>query len=321
MRALVTGVTGQDGYYLAQELVNHGYRVFGLVRWTSRAKWREELAADLPGVTPVYGDLQDETSLRAALIEAKPDVVYNLAALASSGQSWQQPMMMGQINALGVLRLLEAVKDFSRDVRLIQASTSEQYGQPDHAPQDVYTPFRPTNVYGTAKTFAHHAVVNYRDSYGMHASTALMFNHVSPRRHPYFVDRKISRAAASVALGLSRELRLGDLSPRRDWGWGPDFMQAWRLIGEQDKPGDYILCTGRTHSVAEFAEQAFGRFGLSWAKYVTSDPALFRPTDIEELRGDPSGAWERLRWQATVPFDEIVRRLVDQDYAELQAGA
>lgn len=316
-RVLITGITGQDAYYLAQQCLADGEIVYGLARWSSDRRKRMQVAAEMPALRLIDGDLQDAESLRRAITEARPDVVYNLAALASSGQSWVQPMAMGEINALGPLRLLEAIHQLRPEARFVQASTSEQYGRVNEMPQSERTPFGSLNVYGIAKTFAHQATINYRDSYKLHASTALMHNHVSYRRNPYFVDRKITRAVARIAAGLDNELLLGNTEARRDWGWAPEYMQAWRLIAEQDDPGDYVLCTGESHSVREFIEAAFAAAGLDAERYVRTDPALFRPTDVLELRGDPRHAAKALGWSAGTRFAKIVERMVKFDVDEL----
>jgi GDPmannose 4,6-dehydratase len=320
MRVLITGVTGQAGGVLARQCLEGGDEVYGLIRWVSANK-RQQLQAKFPQLVLIDGDLQDQASLERALQIAKPEVVYNLAALASSGQSWAQPMAMAEINAVGPLKLLEAIKTYDRGTRFIQASTSEQYGRLNEQPQSEKTPFGSLNIYGVAKTFAHQATINYRDSYGMHASTALMHNYVSLDRNPYFVDRKISRAAARIARGLDRELRLGNTEASRDWGWCEEYMQAWRLIAQHDSPGDYVIATGESHSVQEFVDKAFEYVGLEASRYVVRDAQFMRPTDIAELRGDPTYIEKTLGWKATVKFDEIVARLVQHDLDLIDQGA
>lgn len=312
MRVLITGVSGQAGGVLAQQCLEAGDHVSGLVRWVSANK-RAFLEAKLPGIVLIDGDLQDQASLERALALSKPEIVYNLGALASSGQSWAQPMAMAEINAVGPLKFLEAIKSFDRNIRFVQASTSEQYGRVNEQPQSEKTPFGSLNIYGVAKTFAHQATINYRDSYSMHASTALMHNYVSIDRNPYFVDRKITQAVARIKAGLDSELRLGNTEASRDWGWCEEYMQAWRLIAEHPTPGDYVIATGESHSVQEFLEKAFSYAGLNAADYVVRDPAFMRPTDIAELRGDPSYIEKILGWKATVKFDQIVERLVQHD--------
>lgn len=313
MRVLVTGVTGQDGSALAQQCIAAGHEVYGLVRWESTSK-RSAIQARIPELRVIDGDLTDQVSLKRALEISNPHVVYNLGALASSGQSWAQPMMMAETNAVGVLKLLEAVRAHNPEVRFVQASTSEQYGRVNDLPQSEKTPFGSLNVYGVAKTFAHQATINYRDSYGMHASTALMHNHVSLDRHPYFVDRKITQAVAHIARGsLDRQLRLGNTEARRDWGWGPEYMQAWQLISARDTPDDYVICTGESHSVWQFLEMAFAVVELDAKDHVVYDSAFVRPTDVTELRGDPSYTRKTLGWQAATKLPEIIERMVAHD--------
>lgn len=312
MRALVTGVTGQDGYAIAQLLRARGDEVWGLVRWVSQHR-TPDLERDIPGIHVVHGDLTDETSLVRALEIAAPNVVFHLGALASSGQSWAQPIAMLDNNAGGTLRLLEAIRKVDRGIRMVNASTSEQYGYGADGPLGVDAVFRPMNVYGTAKVFAHNAVINYRDSFGMHVSNALMHNHVSERRNDYFVDRKITRAVARIAAGLQFELRLGNTDAQRDWGWGPEYMEAWVRIAARDEPGDYILATGKSNSVQTFVDRAFAYVDLDSERYVVRDPAFMRPTDIPVLVGDPSETESRIGWKAMIHFDEIVDRLMRHD--------
>lgn len=319
MRVLITGVSGQAGGILAQQCLDAGDTVYGLIRWISANK-RAFLEAKLPGIVLIDGDLQDQASLERALALSNPEVVYNLGALASSGQSWAQPMAMAEINAVGPLKMLEAIKSSGKEIRFVQASTSEQYGRVNEQPQNEKTPFGSLNVYGVAKTFAHQATINYRDSYGMHASTALMHNYVSLDRNPYFVDRKITQTVARIKAGLDSELRLGNTDASRDWGWGEEYMQAWRLIAEHPTPGDYVIATGESHSVQEFIDKAFAYVSLDAGNYVVHDPAFMRPTDIAELRGDPSYIEKTLGWKATVKFDQIVERLAQHDLDLLGVG-
>jgi len=313
VRALITGVTGQDGLAIAELLTARGDEVYGLVRWVSqhRTPWLESV---IPGVNVTHGDLTDETSLVRALEIAQPNVVFHLGALASSGQSWAQPIAMLDNNAGGTLKLLEAIRKVNpHGIRMVNASTSEQYGYGADGPLGVDATFRPMNVYGAAKVFAHNAVINYRDSFDMHVSNALMHNHVSTRRNDYFVDRKITKAAARIKMGLQSELRLGNTDAQRDWGWGPEYMEAWVKIAWRPEPGDYILATGKSHSVQDLVDRAFAHVGLDPARCVVRDQAFMRPTDIPVLVGDPSETESRLGWKATVHFDEIVDRLVRHD--------
>jgi GDPmannose 4,6-dehydratase len=315
-RVLITGISGQAGGILAKQCLAKGDTVFGLLRWVSTNK-RHQLQLQLPGIELLDGDLQDQASLERALAIAQPDIVYNLGALASSGQSWNQPMAMAEINAVGPLKMLEAIKVHNKNIRFVQASTSEQYGRVNEQPQSEKTPFGSLNIYGVAKTFAHQATINYRDSYGIHASTCLMHNYVSLDRNPYFVDRKITRAAARIKAGLDHELRLGNTDASRDWGWCEEYMQAWQLVAAHHEPGDYVIATGETHTVQEFVDRAFAYVGLNPAEYVVHDPAFMRPTDILELRGDPSYIKKTLGWEATVKFDQIVEKLVQHDLDQI----
>lgn len=318
MKALVTGITGQGGSYLAEQLAADGHEVTGLLhgqRNPLRA-WIENL---IPGIRLVEGDLLDQSSLQRALIAAEPDVVYNLGALTYVGMSWQQPTLMTEVTGLGVLRMLEAIRAVDPQIRFVQASSSEMFGDAVESPQRETTRFRPQSPYGVAKVFAHHTTVNYRDSYGIHASTAIMFNNESPRRGEEFVTRKVTMAAARIAAGLQRELWLGNMDAARDWGWTPDYMRALPLIADQDQPGDYVLATGVSHTVTELCAHAFTAIGLNWRDFVRVDPGLYRPADVNHLRGCPDKAREQLGWQATVAFDEIVRRLVEHDLMAVAA--
>lgn len=313
MRVLITGATGQDGPYLARQLIESGNEVHGLVRGQMNPKW--ELAqAEAPGLRMVRGDLSDQSSLQAALLACEPDVVYNLAALSFVGTSWLQPAVTADITGMGVLRLLDAIRFTRPQARFVQASSSEMYGQAAlPVPQDEVTPFAPRSPYAVAKVFAHHVTVNYRESYGLHASTAIMFNHESPRRGQEFVTRKVTLAVARIAAGAQPGLALGRLDPRRDWGWAPEYMTALPLITARDEPGDYVLATGVTHTVAEWCEAAFAVAGLDWRNHVRSDESLYRPAEVEYLHGDAGKAKRELGWQAQVPFADIARRMTEHD--------
>lgn len=316
MRALITGVTGQDGSYLAEHLIARGDRVFGMVRGQRNPR-RAEIAALIPDLELVDGDLLDQSSLQRALDLTRPDVVYNLGAITYVGISWEQPTLMTEVTGLGPLRMLEAIRTVNRNIRFVQASSSEQFGAVAEVPQAETTRFNPRSPYGVAKAFAHHTTVNYRESYGLHASCAIMFNHESPRRGPEFVTRKVTMAAAAIAAGRQTELRLGNLEAKRDWGWAPDYMAALPLMAEQDTPDDYVLATGETHSVAELCEAAFGQVGLVWTDHVVSDLALYRPADVDLLLGYPWKARQQLGWQPTLTFADIVERLVKADVKAL----
>lgn len=318
MRALITGVTGQDGSYLAEHLATAGHEVWGLIRGQRNPKraWIEQL---VPGIRLVDGDLLDQSSLQAALVAARPEVVYNLGALTYVGMSWQQPSMMTEVTGVGVLRLLESVRAIDPAIRVVQASTSEMFGS-SPAPQHEGTPFAPRSPYGTAKLFAHHTVVNYRESYGLHASTAIMFNHESPRRGEEFVTRKVTAAAARIAAGRQREpLWLGNVHSRRDWGWAPDYVRALPLIAAQDEPSDFVLATGETHSVHDLVRAAFATAGLDWERWLRIDEGLYRPADVEHLQGDATRAREVLGWKPTMQFADIVAALVRADRAAVAA--
>lgn len=317
MRALITGITGQDGSYLAEQLVTDGHTVYGLIRGQANPK-RAWIQGLVPSVTLLDGDLLDSSSLRAALEEAKPDVVFNLGAVTYVGLSWQQPTLMTEVTGLGVLRLLEAVRQVDPGIRLVQASSSEMFGQAAESPQHEGTPFRPRSPYGVAKCFAHHTTVNYRESYGMHASTAIMFNHESPRRGEEFVTRKITIAAARIAQGLQRELALGKIDSCRDWGWAPDYVRALPRIADQPTPDDYVLATGETHSVRELCKTAFEVVGLDYRRHLRIDQRLLRPADLNLLEGCADKARRVLGWEPTLRFVEIVQRLVEHD---LEAAA
>lgn len=314
MRALITGVTGQDGSYLAGQLATGGHEVWGLVRGQANPKraWIQEL---VPSLRVVEGDLLDQSSLQQALIAARPDVVFNLAAVTFVGMSWQQPTVMSEVTGLGCLRMLEAVRAVDPEIRFVQASTSEMFGNAGNGPLDEQTPLRPVSPYGVAKTFAHHTVTGYRHSYGLHASTAIMFNHESPRRGGEFVTRKVTKAAARIAAGRQDKLTLGRMLPRRDWGWAPDYMRALPLIAAQDQPGDFVLATGESHSVRELCELAFAAVGLDWAEHVISSEDLYRPYEVHNLLGNPAKARLVLGWEPQVRFAEIVTRLVEHDVA------
>lgn len=313
MRAFITGVTGQDGPFLAGLLLGAGHEVTGMVRGQQKPEWAR-VQALCPGLRLARGDLADQSSLQSALAAARPDVVYNLAALSFVGTSWQQPAVTLDTTGLGCLRLLDAIRFTCPGARFVQASSSEMYGQAVlDVPQDEQTPFAPRSPYAIAKVLAHHVTVNYRESHGLHASTAVMFNHESPRRGEEFVTRKVTRAVAAIAAGRQRELVLGRLDPRRDWGWAPEYMAALPLIAARDEPGDYVLATGVTRSVADWCEAAFAVAGLDWQDHTRSDPALYRPAEVEYLRGDAGKAKRELGWYPRVPFGETARRMTEHD--------
>jgi GDPmannose 4,6-dehydratase len=313
-RALITGITGQDGSYLAELLLAKGYEVFGVVRRASTENFAriEHLRERL---TLWQADLLDQLSLIDALEKTQPDEVYNLAAMSFVPTSWQQPVLTAEFDAVGVTRLLEAIRLVNRRIRFYQASSSEMFGQVREVPQAEATPFHPRSPYGVAKVYAHYITVNYRESYGLFACSGILFNHESPRRGMEFVTRKISHGVARIAQGVSRELALGNLTAQRDWGFAGDYVEAMWSMLQQPEPGDYVVATGEAHSVREFAELAFGRAGLDWRQFVREDPALRRPAEVDHLIGDASKARRVLGWRPTVAFGQLVEMMVDADLA------
>jgi GDPmannose 4,6-dehydratase len=318
--SLITGITGQDGSFLAELLLEKGYTVYGLVRRTSNLN-TERIAHLLPRITLIPGDLQDSSSLVAALETAQPDEVYNLAAQSFVHASWRQPILTGEATALGVTRLLEVIRSFNPRIRFYQASSSEMFGKVVETPQTERTPFHPRSPYGVAKAYGHYITVNYRESYGMFAVSGILFNHESERRGIEFVTRKISDGVARIKLGMAEELILGNLDARRDWGYAGDYVEAMWLMLQQPEPRDYVVATGETHSVQEFVEQAFGVVGLDWRRYVRSDPALQRPAEVDLLLGDARKAREELGWAPRVGFEALVVRMVESDLRRLAARA
>jgi GDPmannose 4,6-dehydratase len=317
-RALITGITGQDGSYLAEVLLDKGYEVFGLVRRLSAANyWRVEHILDR--LTLIPGDLLDQLSLIRVLERAEPDEMYNLGAMSFVPASWDQPMLTAEFNSQGVTRVLEAIRVVNPAIKLYQASSSEMFGKVREIPQRETTPFYPRSPYGVSKVFAHYITVNYRESYGLFAVSGILFNHESPRRGLEFVTRKVTDAVARIKLGLARELRLGNLDAQRDWGFAGDYVRAMWLMLQQRAADDYVIATGESHSVRELVEIAFGHAGLSWQDYVKIDPAFLRPAEVDHLIGDASKAKAELGWTPTVSFDGLVRMMVDADLARLQA--
>jgi GDPmannose 4,6-dehydratase len=311
--ALITGITGQDGSYLAEWLLEQGYEVHGIVRRAS-TEHCQRLAhlADRIHLHPA--DLLDQLSLIEVLKRVRPREVYNLAAMSFVPTSWQQPVLTGEFTALGVTRMLEAIRLIDpHGIRFYQASSSEMFGKARETPQTEMTPFYPRSPYGVAKVYGHFITVNYRESYGMFACSGILFNHESPRRGLEFVSRKVSNAAARIKLGLSDELRLGNLNARRDWGYAGDYVRAMWLMLQQDRAEDYIIATGETHSVRELVETAFDHIELDWRKYVVRDPSLMRPAEVDRLIGDAGKARRQLRWQPLVGFHDLIRRMVDAD--------
>jgi GDPmannose 4,6-dehydratase len=317
-RALITGITGQDGSYLAEFLLEQGYEVIGLIRRSSTVNF-ERISQIQDKVTLISGDLLDEMSLVSALREHRPTEVYNLAAQSFVQTSWTQAVFTGEVTALGVTRLLDAVRIADPDIRFYQASSSEMFGKVREVPQRETTPLYPRSPYGVAKVYGHWITVNYRESYGLHATSGILFNHESPRRGLEFVTRKITNGVARIKLGLDRELRLGNLDSRRDWGWAPDYVRAMWLMLQQDRPDDFVIATGETHSVREFVEIAFRHVGLNHEDHVVLDERFVRPAEVDLLIGDPSKARETLKWQPSIDFPTLVQRMVDADLELLSA--
>jgi GDPmannose 4,6-dehydratase len=313
-RALITGITGQDGSYLAEFLLEQGYQVIGMLRRSSTLNF-ERIAHIQDKLTLVQGDLLDEASMIQVLREFKPDEIYNLAAQSFVQTSWYQPVLTGETTALGVTRMLDAIRIVNPDARFYQASSSEMFGKVHEVPQTEKTPFYPRSPYGVAKVYGHWITVNYRESYDLHASSGILFNHESPRRGLEFVTRKITYGVALIANGLSKELRLGNLDAKRDWGYAPDYVKAMWLMLQQDKPSDYVIATGETHSVREFCNIAFEQVGLNMEDYVVVDEKFFRPAEVDLLVGDCTKAREVLGWRREVDFEELVRIMVDADMA------
>jgi GDPmannose 4,6-dehydratase len=311
-RALVTGVNGQDGSYLAEHLLAEGYEVFGLVRRAS-ARSFQRLSHLLERIELVTGDVLDQTSLITALREVQPQEVYNLAAQSFVPASFSQPVLTGEFNGLGVTRLLDAIRVVDPQIRFYQASSSEMYGNVETWPQDEQTKFQPRSPYGVAKLYGHWITVNFRESYGMYAVSGILFNHESPRRGAEFVTRKVTLGAARIAAGLQKQLRLGNLEARRDWGFTGDYVRAMRMMLQQPFPKDYVIGTGETHSVREFVELAFGLLGMDWQEHVVVDPTFSRPADVERLIANPARARAELGWQPTVSFHDLVRMMVEAD--------
>ena len=311
-RALITGITGQDGSYLAEFLLEQGYDVMGLLRRSSTVTF-ERISHIQDRITFVSGDLLDEMSLVSALREHRPTEVYNLAAQSFVPASWSQSVFTGEVTALGVTRLLDAIRVADPDIRFYQASSSEMFGKVREVPQRETTPFYPRSPYGVAKVYGHWITVNYRESYNLHASSGILFNHESPRRGLEFVTRKIANGVARIKLGIDRQLRLGNLEAQRDWGWAPDYVRAMWLMLQQEQADDYVVATGETHSVREFAEIAFAHVGLDYRDFVGQDERYMRPAEVDLLIGEPTKARTQLGWSPSIDFPTLVQRMVDAD--------
>jgi GDPmannose 4,6-dehydratase len=315
-RALITGITGQDGSYLAELLLERGYHVIGMVRRSSTLTF-ERIAHIQDRLELTHGDLLDEGSMISVLREHRPHEVYNLAAQSFVQTSFGQPVLTGETTALGVTRILDAIRAVDPEIRFYQASSSEMFGKVLEVPQRETTPFHPRSPYGVAKVYGHWITVNYRESYGLHASGGILFNHESPRRGLEFVTRKISHGVARIKLGLADELRLGNLDAQRDWGYAGDYVDAmWRML-QQDEPDDYVVATGETHSVREFCQLAFDHVGLDWERYVVQDERFMRPAEVDLLVGEPTKARKVLGWHPRTTFEELVRMMVEADLALL----
>jgi GDPmannose 4,6-dehydratase len=316
-KALVTGITGQDGSYLAEFLLDKGYEVYGMVRRSSTVNFgRIEHIQD--HVTLTHGDLLDQTSLIDIMRQVQPDEIYNLAAQSFVPVSWNQPVLTGEFTALGVTRVLEAVRSTVPQARFYQASSSEMFGKVREVPQTERTPFYPRSPYGVAKVYGHWITVNYRESYDLYACSGILFNHESPRRGLEFVTRKVTHGAVQIKLGLAHELRLGNLEARRDWGYAGDYVRAMWLMLQQDEPDDYVVGIGETRSVRELCEVAFGYLDLDWERYVVADPEFYRPAEVDLLVSDPTKAKEKLGWEPEVSFAELIQMMVDADLAQLK---
>jgi GDPmannose 4,6-dehydratase len=318
-RALITGITGQDGSYLAELLLEKGYDVFGMVRRSSAPNlWRIEHLLDRVTLKPA--DLLDQLSIIRLIDEVRPHELYNLAAMSFVPASWDQPMLTGEYNSQGVTRVLDAIRQVDPKIRFYQASSSEMFGKVREVPQTEKTPFYPRSPYGVSKVFAHYITVNYRESYNLFAVSGMLFNHESPRRGLEFVTRKVTDLVARIKLGLADTLPIGNLDAHRDWGFAGDYVRAMWLMLQQDKPDDYVIATGISHSVRELVEIAFGRVGLDWQKHVRTDPALLRPAEVDHLLGDASKARAELNWTPGVNFKQLIEMMVDADLERLAAS-
>ena len=312
MKALITGVTGQDGSYLAEFLLEKGYEVFGMVRRSSTETF-ERIGHIRDRIRFIQADLLDQLSLIEMLQTVQPDEIYNMAAMSFVPTSWNQPVLTGEFTAIGVTRVLEAMRHVAPKARFYQASSSEMFGMVREVPQTELTPFHPRSPYGVAKAYGHHITVNYRESYGLFALSGILFNHESPRRGKEFVTRKITDGVAQIKLGLAKELRMGNIDAKRDWGFAGDYVRAMWMMLQQDKAEDYVIATGTNHSVKEFLELAFSHAGLNWEDHVVIDPQLMRPAEVDHLLGDASKARKQLGWKPDVDFPGLVRMMVDAD--------
>jgi GDPmannose 4,6-dehydratase len=319
VRALITGITGQDGSYMAELLLGKGYEVFGIVRRSSVKKF-DRIEAIVDDIELVEGDLTDQSSLDTVIHTVQPDEVYNLAAQSFVPVSWNQPVLTGDVTGLGVIRMLEAVRRHRPQARFLQASSSEMFGKVREAPQTERTPFYPRSPYGAAKVFGHYITVNYRESYGLFACSAMGFNHESPRRGLEFVTRKVTHQVAKIKCGLAKKLLMGNLDSKRDWGFAGDYVRAMWMMLQQPEPDDFVLATGKTHSIRELLEVAFGAVGLDWQEHVEVDPKLIRPAEVDVLCGDATKAKEKLGWEPEVGFEKLIKMMVEADLDAVQKG-
>ncbi len=319
MRALITGITGQDGSYLAELLLSKKYEVYGMVRRSSTETF-ERVNHIRDRINIVQADLLDQLSLITMIEAIKPDEIYNLAAQSFVPTSWSQPVLTGEFNAIGVTRMLEAIRLVNKKIRFYQASSSEMFGKVREVPQTEMTPFYPRSPYGVAKVYGHFITVNYRESYDLHTTSGILFNHESPRRGLEFVTRKITDGVARIKLGLADKLALGNLDAKRDWGFAGDYVQAMWLMLQQDDPTDFVIATGHSHSVKEFVAEAFGHVDLEWEKYVVSDPRFMRPAEVDYLVGNASKAAKELGWKPEHSFSDLVHKMVDTDLKRLEGS-
>ena len=317
MRALITGITGQDGSYLAELLLHKDYEVFGIVRRSSVKKF-DRIEPLMDEIELMEGDLTDQSSLDSVIQSVQPDEVYNLAAQSFVPVSWNQPVLTGDVTGLGVIRILEAIRKRRPQAKFLQASSSEMFGKVRETPQTERTPFYPRSPYGVAKVFGHYITVNYRESYGLFACSAMGFNHESLRRGMEFVTRKVTHQVAKIKCGLANKILMGNLDAKRDWGFAGDFVRAMWMMLQQPEPDDYVLATGKMHSVREMLEVAFDAVGLDWEKYVEIDPKLIRPAEVDFLRGDATKAREKLGWEPEVSFEELIKMMVRSDLEAVQ---
>jgi GDPmannose 4,6-dehydratase len=317
MRALITGITGQDGSYLAELLLGKGYEVFGIVRRSSVKKF-DRIDSFIDEIELMEGDLTDQSSLDSVIHSVQPDEVYNLAAQSFVPVSWNQPVLTGDVTGLGVIRILEAIRKHRPAAKFLQASSSEMFGKVRETPQTEKTPFYPRSPYGVAKVFGHFLTVNYRESYGLFACSAMGFNHESPRRGMEFVTKKVTHQVARIKCGVAKKLLMGNLEAKRDWGFAGDYVRAMWLMLQQPGPDDYVLATGTTHSVRELVEVAFATVGLDWKEYVEMDPRLIRPAEVDFLCGDATKAKEKLGWEPEVGFEELIKLMVEADLEAVQ---